>query len=531
MTAGGCTTQSCRIWSSMTAATCTLWRAMAHRITSGRTFLFQATESRCLRLTNYHWLQWGKDLSTKIASFPTTDIKAWDLIQQLGQIMNWEIGFGPAVRKVDAIQAADSSITDWGANASFFFRPRTILPSHLRTAIGASGTVSTIALNDMGLPAEASEFPVPPARERYAVIIDKELFTYTGVTPDSQGRRLTGVMRAQNGSTAAAHSIDAAVYFVDYFASGEIGTTLVSIQNRSLDFVNLRNDVNVSYGGTFYPTKNQRSIDQNGEFTFDLNNSLLSKYDEAWAELIGDTYLDELSSLKELLQSTLVFSPRLQPGQLLVVYQLDRVRIEFKLFRLLQAQHHTHPRWQTGVTALEIIPEGVPPRWLTVPRQLLNFNQSVNLDLKGYVGGTQPIQIEASGLPSGFSINNGVITGSSNTAGEHTITLTATNNDGEATATIEMLIGQPRWPSIPAQDITETDYFIFDFTSHAPEGLAPITYAIGGSAPSWASRSGDFILGQPPNENSDQTYIIPIVATNPVGASTVNIIVNVEDTI
>ena len=391
-------------------------------------------------LSNYHWLQWGKDLSTKIASFPTTDVKAWELIEQLAQLMGWEIGFGPGVRKVDAIQAAHSAITDWGANASFFFRPRTIstgTPPHCD--FGRQATVSTIALNDMGLPAEASEFPVPPSGERYAVIIDKELFTYTGVTPDSQGRRLTGVMRAQNGSVAAAHSVDAAVYFVDYFASGELGTTLVSIQNKSVDFVNLRNDVNVNYGGAVYPTKNQRSIDQNGEFTFDLKNSLLSKYDQAWAELIGDTYLDELSDLKELLQATLVFSPSLQPGQLVVVYQLDRVRIEFKLFRLLQAQHHTHPRWQTGVAALEIIPEGVPPRWLTVPRQLLRFNQSLNLDLKGYLAGTQPIRIEATGLPNGFSINNGVISGSSNTAGEHTITMTATNNDGEVITTFEML--------------------------------------------------------------------------------------------
>ena len=363
------------------------------------------------------------------------------------------------------------------------------------------------------------------------MIVDREMFTYTGVTPDAMGRTLTGVSRAQNGSVVAAHSIDAAVYFVDYFASGEQGTTLVSITNRSLDFVNLKNNVNVGFGDTAYNTKKQRSIDEHGEFTFNLGTSLLSRQDKTWAELIGDTYLDELSDLKEVLQFTLVFSPTLQPGQLVVLYQLNRVRIEFKLFKLVQVQHHTHPRWQTSVTALEIIPEGVPARWLTVPRQLLRYSQSLNLDLKNYVAGTLPIQIEATGLPSGFTISNGVISGGSNTAGEHTISLTATNRDGEETTNFEILIGQPRWPSIPVQNITETDYFIFDFSSYAPEGLAPITYAIGGSAPSWASRSGDYILGQPPNESSDQIYIIPIVATNAVGASTVNIIVRVEDTI
>ena len=308
--------------------------------------------------TNFVWVQYGQDLATKIASFPTTARRGWELIQQLAQLMNWEIGFGPAKGKVDVLQAAHSSISDWSANASFFFRPRTILPAKLRTALAASGSVSTIRLNDSGLPAEIDEFPDPPSGESYLVIINKELFTYTGVTPDSQGRQLTGVVRAQNESTAAAHSVDAAAYFVDYFASGEQGTTLVSITNRSQDFVNLRNDINIGFGDRVYPAKDQTSIDENGEKTFNLGTSqpLLSRQDKTWAELIGDTYLDELSDLKELLQFTLVFSPTLQPGQSIVVYQVDRVRIEFKLFRLLRVQHHTHPRWQTGVTALEIIP-------------------------------------------------------------------------------------------------------------------------------------------------------------------------------
>ena len=153
------------------------------------------------------------------------------------------------------------------------------------------------------------------------------------------------------------------------------GTTLVSIQSRAPDFVNLRNDINIGYGATTHNTRSQRSIDANGEFTFNLQTSqrLLSKQDKPWAEIIGDTYLKELSNLKEVLQFTLVFSPRLQSGQLVVVYQLDRVRIDFKLFRLVQVQHHTHPRWQTQVTALEIIPEGVPPRWLTIPQTTLEI--------------------------------------------------------------------------------------------------------------------------------------------------------------
>ena len=305
-------------------------------------------------LANFQWLQWGKDLATKIASFPTGGARVWALIQQVAQIMNWEIGFGPDKRKVDAIQSAHGSITDWGANASLFFRPRTILPAKLRASIGASGTPSTIALNDSGLPAEASEFPVPPSGERYGVIVGREMFSYTGVTPDSSGRRLSGIQRAQNGSMAVGHSADGGVYFVDYFASGELGTTLVGIQTRSQDFVNLRNDVNVGYGQGTKNTKSQSSIDANGQFTLDIEGSLLSRFDEVWAELIGQAYCEQLCELKELLTFTLVFSPSLLPGQLLVLYQQDRIQIDFKLFKLLSVQHHI-PRWQTGVTALEIV--------------------------------------------------------------------------------------------------------------------------------------------------------------------------------
>lgn len=479
--------------------------------------------------SNFTWLQWGQDLSTKIASFPTNERKGAELIQQLAQIMNWEIGSGPAMGKVEAIQAADSAITDWSANANFFLRPRTVLPAKLRTAIPAGENPTTIDLNDPGLPAEASEFPVPPTGERYAVIIDKEMFTYTDVTPDSQGRALTGVVRAQNRSTAAAHSIDAAAYFVDHFASGEIGTSLVSVENRSIDFANLRNDVNVPFGDATYNTKHQQDIDENGEFTFNLQSTLLDKHDKAWAQIAGDTYLNELRKLKETLEFTLVFSPTLQPGQLVVIHQSDRLQIDFKLFRLLQVQHHI-PHWQTQVTALEIIPEGVPPRWLTVPRQLLKFNQNLNLDLKEYLAGTQPMQIQASGLPSGFSINNGVITGAFNTMGEHTITLTATNSEGEATATVEILVGEPRWPSIPAQTGTEGQFFVFDYTNYLPEGLTPITYALGTDTPAWLFITRTFIYGRVPDEASDQTYTIPIEATNVVGSATVNVTLNVENT-
>ena len=46
--------------------------------------------------TNFVWMQWGQDLATKIPSFPTTDRRTWDLIQQLVEIMGGRSGLDPA---------------------------------------------------------------------------------------------------------------------------------------------------------------------------------------------------------------------------------------------------------------------------------------------------------------------------------------------------------------------------------------------------------------------------------------------------
>ena len=305
--------------------------------------------------SNFVWLQWGQDLSTKIASFLPTGSQAWDLIQELAQLMNWELGFGPGANKVEAVQVADTSISDWSANASFFLRPRTILPAKLRTAISASGTLTTIRLNDSGLPAEVSEFPDPPSGERYTVVIDKELFTYTGVTPDSQGRSLTGIQRAQNGSTAAAHAADDSVYFVDAFITSEADGQLVSIANLSQDFVNIKNSVSVGYSIHTYQTQDDTSITENSKSELRLSPSqkYLRAHDKVWAELIGDTYLNDLKQLKTALNLTLPFSPGQRVGQLVVVKQEDRVQIDFKIFKAVQVRPRL-PQFQTDLNVIEV---------------------------------------------------------------------------------------------------------------------------------------------------------------------------------
>lgn len=307
-------------------------------------------------LRNFHWIQWGQDLSTKIDSFETAGKSAGPLIRQLAEGMNWEMGFGPYSGKVAAVQAADSSISLWGASASLFFRPRTIQPASLVDAVLTASTVTTLRLRGQGLPADETEFPVPPAGDppNY-VIIDREMFSYTGVTAQTGGvLQLTGVVRAVRSSVEADHAVGANVYFVDYFASGHVENRLVGIGSRSLDFRNLRNDVSIQFGTRFYTGTDETSVDLYGKKRFSAAGSLLSRFDRDWAKEVGDQYLDLLSTLKETLRVRLVFSPEVRVSQLLVLFQTDRLNIDFKLFRVTQVRHQTYPEWKTYVSLREV---------------------------------------------------------------------------------------------------------------------------------------------------------------------------------
>ena len=306
--------------------------------------------------SNFHWIQWGQDLATKIESFDSNSANAWALIQNLAQLMDWEIGVGPAISLVDAIQALHSNLSDWSANACIFFRPRSIVPAELRAALTAVQTITSIGLNLSGLPAELAEFSAPPSGSSYIIIINKELFTYTGVQDDTEGQTLTGIKRAQNGSIAAAHAVGDSVYFVDHFVSGEVNPLLLALSSREADLAFLYNSITVAFGAGYeYNTKDPDSITQNNESELNLQNTkaLLGDYDSVWAELLADSYLKQFATLKEVIRFTMIFTPHLQPGQLIVLHQTNRVKIQYKPYIVLSALHSA-TEWQTEVHAREI---------------------------------------------------------------------------------------------------------------------------------------------------------------------------------
>ena len=268
-------------------------------------------------LDNFIWVQWGQDFATKIATFATQDNIAWDLIQKIAQLMNWEIGFGPRKTKVDALQERVTSVSDWSANASVFFRPRTIIPARLRTAL-AAGTLGSIFLDFIGVPAEILEFPVPPAGEVYKIVIGNEIFSYTSAAVSGQGVELSGISRSVDGSVAGTHAADSDVLFVDAVIR-DSASSLIGIDSKSIDVNRIYNSIVIGDADDGYRADDAASIEQNGKRTLRINPSFLNVSSDTWSALLPAEYLRRFKDYRYTMSVRVPYSPSFELGQLVVL--------------------------------------------------------------------------------------------------------------------------------------------------------------------------------------------------------------------
>ncbi|MYB02424.1 hypothetical protein F4X90_22515 [Candidatus Poribacteria bacterium] len=75
-------------------------------------------------IDNWMWVQYGKKLSTKIRVFPTNGRRAWDLMEELARVVDWELGFSPAEKELDDLYASNPTLDRFSINTYLFFRPR-----------------------------------------------------------------------------------------------------------------------------------------------------------------------------------------------------------------------------------------------------------------------------------------------------------------------------------------------------------------------------------------------------------------------
>ena len=166
------------------------------------------------------------------------------------------------------------------------------------------------------------------------------------------------------------------------------------------------------------------------------------------------------------------------------------------------------------------------PSWSSVPTQSLAYNSSINLDLNTYVSSALSITITASGLPSGLSISNGIISGTTTDVGSHTITATATNTIGSSTEqfTIQVLGITPSWSTIPASTVDYNTAFSLNLHTYLSGAPTPTVTASG--LPSGLSISNGIISGTT-TDVGDHT--ITATATNSVGTAQTTFTITVSE--
>ena len=92
-------------------------------------------------------------------------------------------------------------------------------------------------------------------------------------------------------------------------------------------------------------------------------------------------------------------------------------------------------------------------------------------------------------------------------------------------------MGSPLWPSIPAHTGTELESFAFNIWDYEASGQPTLLYDFGDNPPDWIRMSYPVIFGVVPDTDADQTYVIPLIVYNDLGSDTVNLVVNVKDTV
>ena len=309
----------------------------------------QSREHSINTIDNFDWIQYGKTLSTKLSTYKTADRQVWDMITELGRAIDYEVGFGPSPAVVASGMAADASLTEFAANATVYFRQRTILPATLRTAIAATGTPTTILLDAATL----SEFPNAPNM----VVIDKELFRYTGSATNGDGIALTGITRGQHGSIAVTHTVGAIVYFSDYFVSSELDNVLVTVTDKQLDYSNIKNIVKMAYGPNISEQRDRVSVANNGGKTLNLP-SVLAKSNRIWADEMTERYVNEKDP-QTLITYIDKLTPSLSLSQLVVMHLHQRAKTDYEIFKVVRLTHDMS-RYQTQavIRSLPHIGEG-----------------------------------------------------------------------------------------------------------------------------------------------------------------------------
>ena len=251
-------------------------------------------DSEMARLANSQHIAYDTELSRQVVTLETNDKTAWDILKDAAILTNSYVAFD-----------ADT----------FHFKPKTPIKAKLQQAIPAQNyPSSSIYLKDLTR-------DVFPSGGR--LLIDDEIFTYTGL----QNGNPSPFTRATEGTTAAAHALDADVFYIDHIIEWDrYAVDPMDAINIDNDTVNVYNSIAVAYGDKTYEVRDTSSIDTYGLRELEVNVGT-DETQRNIAKYLAETYLSELKTPRQVVQLRLKLSLYLQIMDVLLVRETDRTHL------------------------------------------------------------------------------------------------------------------------------------------------------------------------------------------------------------
>ncbi|MYG00572.1 hypothetical protein F4212_15765 [Candidatus Poribacteria bacterium] len=410
-------------------------------------------------INNWHWLQYGKNISQRIPTFHTNDKQAWERINTLAKLTNATISH---------------------RDGKFSFLPRRTR----QTTLTADITETTTSL----IVQDASRFD-----NTGTVLINDELITYDFLGSNE----LSNLTRAAEGSQPAPHKKGDTVLFVDALVFNHPDKKNLAKLNFKPDFLGIYNQLTAKLtpiNGTKAEvyTESADSIADNGEKPRDFNFDMLTSQQRPWAETLLNDYLTDMQQTQYEVNLELPWSPHLKLGQTLVVDQQLTAHLRWTPLRILRISHDFDAR-TTRITARTFTryTTTTTPIAFDVPTpQNLTFIENEPITpvlLPKAKGGLPPITYTLSTLPDGLTFTETTcqLTGTPTTTGTTIATYIAHDTSivpQTATTRFRITIVDPlTFPIDPIPDLVFTeDCYIDHPLPIATGGIPPITYHLTG---------------------------------------------------
>ena len=259
------------------------------------------------RVGNWNWIQYGNKINQRLSEVFTNGRTGFDVLKDIAIVTNSIIGF---------------------KNDTFFLIPRDPQKAVNGGGSGITATQRNITAADLNW----GELP----REGW-LYIDGELIKHSGSEPNANGR-FSNLVRGAEGTTAAAHTGNFDIQFVDHILSLNADTLEMPIKSVVLNNDNRQffNRVRLRYGDDeAVLLEDANSIAENGAKLLEVDVPL-DAHQRAWAEWLAENYLARFKDIHQILNLTLKPSPYLFPGEVVYLKIPERLHLDGTLCQLLE---------------------------------------------------------------------------------------------------------------------------------------------------------------------------------------------------